>query len=128
MDHRPIALGADAPELRSGALRVVSVVCAFCSIAVGLYALAEVQPSPLAEMLVMYMPAVAVVLWADRDARRTGVVRVHDWGLFLWLAWPVLLPWYVFRTRGPRGWRLLLVLLLLAFSPWIVASLAFASS
>ena len=31
---------------------------------------------------------------------------MQDWGLFLLLAWPVVIPWYAFKTRGRRGWRL----------------------
>ena len=34
----------------------------------------------------------AVCLWLQKDARRTGVGNIQDWGFFLWLFWPVLIP------------------------------------
>ena len=48
----------------------------------------------------------AVILWLQQDARRTGVGSVHDLGYFLLLAWPIVIPWYAFKTRGRSGWRL----------------------
>ena len=65
-----------------------------------------------------------------RDARRTGVALVHDWGLFLCVAWPALIPWYAWKTRGRSGWRLtlnLFTLILSANLSWfLVAWLVYA--
>ena len=50
---------------------------------------------------------------------------VQDWGYFLMLAWPVVIPWYAFKTRGPRGWRLtarLFGLILASYITWIVVA------
>jgi hypothetical protein len=47
---------------------------------------------------------------------------VQDWGYFLLLAWPVVIPWYAFKTRGRSGWRLtagLLGSILPAYISWI---------
>lgn len=50
----------------------------------------------------------AVILWLQKDATRTGVGAVHDWGYFLLLGWPIVIPWYAFKTRGRAGWALTL--------------------
>ena len=73
-------------------------------------------------------PLLAVILWLQKDARRTGVGAVQDWGYFLLLAWPIVIPWYAFKTRGRAGWVLLLTLMGLIISasvtslavPWLI--------
>ena len=66
-----------------------------------------------------------MIIWLQKDARRTGVGTVQDWGYFLLLAWPVVIPWYAFKTRGRSGWRLTLGLLGLvgaAYISWLVTA------
>jgi hypothetical protein len=63
--------------------------------------------------LLMFAPLIAVILWLQKDAQRTGVGAVQDWGMFVWFAWPVVIPWYAFKSRGRGGWRLLLGLIAL---------------
>src|SRR5882672_5927249 len=53
-----------------------------------------------------------------------GVLVFHwftDWGMFMWFAWPVLLPWYAFKTRGRRGWLLVFNLVALVCAPWLAS-------
>ena len=87
-------------------LRVAKLAALVCSLAAALYAGVQIEPSPMAALLLSGGPLVAVILWLQKDARRTGVGAVHDWGYFLWLAWPLVIPWYAFRTRGRSGWKL----------------------
>ena len=105
-------------------LRTACIAAAFCSVAIALYVLASAEPSPLVFLFVTYAPLTAVIVWMHKDAHRTGVGAVHDLGLFLWLAWPVVLPWYVFKTQGPSGWRLLGRLLGLITAPLLTFFLA----
>jgi hypothetical protein len=65
----------------------------------------------LAELL---LPG-SVALWVLADARRRGRSLPYDAGSFIYFAWPVLAPIYLFSTRGWRafgalGWFLLLYL------------------
>jgi hypothetical protein len=63
-----------------------------------------------------------VILWLQTDAKRTGVAAIQDWGLFVWLAWPIVIPWYALKTRGRAGWRLafrLFGLILSAHLSWL---------
>jgi len=87
-------------------LRVARLSALFCSFAAATYAATQSDPSPIAAWVLSGAPLPAVILWLQRDARRTGVGAVQDWGYFLLLAWPVVIPWYAFRTRGRSGWRL----------------------
>jgi hypothetical protein len=89
-------------------LNVAKLAALFSSLAAALYAATEAEPSPIVGVFLSAAPLFAVVLWLQKDAARTGVGAVQDWGYFLLLAWPVVIPWYAFRTRGRRGWRLLL--------------------
>jgi polyferredoxin len=41
--------------------------------------------------------------WLRTDSRKQAVVWVYDLGLFLFLAWPLILPYYLVKTRGAKG-------------------------
>lgn len=41
--------------------------------------------------------------WLQTDSRRRGVLSVYDLGFFLYLAWPVVMPYYLVKTRGAKG-------------------------
>ena len=112
-------------------LRVAIATAVFSSMTAAIYTLAQVEPSN--PMLTFWTlgPLIAVILWLQKDSQRTGVGAVQDWGMFAWLAWPVVIPWYAFKTRGRTGWRLLLGLIALIFSAYVtvfvVACLAYGA-
>ena len=41
--------------------------------------------------------------WLHVDSRRRGVHWVFDMGLFLYVAWPFILPYYILKSRGTKG-------------------------
>jgi hypothetical protein len=86
-------------------LRVAKLTTVFCSLAAVMYAATQAEPSPSVVWFLKSGPLFAVIIWLQKDARRTGVA-VLDWGYFLVIAWPAVIPWYAFRTRGRSGWRL----------------------
>lgn len=45
----------------------------------------------------------AVGWWWRTDSRRRGVLSVYDLGFFLYLAWPIVMPYYLIKTRGAKG-------------------------
>src|SRR5438132_1590647 len=102
-------------------LESVYITAALCSAVAALYTLAQIEPSPLVILFVAFAPPLAVIRWLQRDARSARLSLVHDWGLFMWLAWPVLLPWYAFKTRGRRGWLLIIKLVALICAPWLAS-------
>lgn len=41
--------------------------------------------------------------WLQTDSRRKGVLSVYDPGFFLFLAWPIVMSYYLVKTRGAKG-------------------------
>lgn len=108
-------------------LRTARVTAVACALAAATYAVAQEVPSPLVALFLSIGPLLAVIPWLLKDSRRTGVGSVSDFGLFIWIAWPVVIPWYAFKTRGRAGWRLGLELFALvgsAYLGWFVAAWA----
>src|SRR5437588_11637824 len=50
----------------------------------------------------------AVGWWLRTDSRRRGVLSVYDLGFFLYLAWPVVMLYYLIKTRGAKGLLIML--------------------
>ena len=100
-------------------LGVAKLAALFSSLGAALYAATQAEPSPVVALFLTSGPLMAVLLWLQKDARRTGVGAVQDWGYFLFLAWPIIIPWYAFKTRGPSGWRLMMGLLALIGATYI---------
>jgi hypothetical protein len=103
-------------------LTMAYVTTAVCCAAAALYAALALEPAPLVGLTIAFGPLVAVLLWLHEDARRTKAVTVQDWGFFLWVAWPALLPWYAVKTRGRRGWLLTLGLAALVVAPFFMTA------
>jgi hypothetical protein len=51
---------------------------------------------------------VALAGWVISDARKRRKNLCYDYDSFIFFAWPIMLPAYLFRTRG---WRALITLL-----------------
>ena len=101
-------------------LRIAIGTAVVCSVGAALYVIAGREPSRAASSLIYYLcPALAALIWLQHDSHRTHVGDVHDFGFFAWIAWPVVIPWYAFKSRGKAGWRLLLWLLALILSPYL---------
>ena len=61
-----------------------------------------------------------VAWWVMADARKRGRQLCYDYDSFVYFLWPVVLPVYLFRTRGVRAF-----LTLLCFAGiWLIAALA----
>jgi hypothetical protein len=110
--------------VEDGYMRTAVITSLLCATTGVLYVFADLEPSPLAEWLSTAAPTVAIILWLERDAARTGVGSVHDLGYLLCFAWPIVVPWYALRTRGRAGWRLILLLFALACSAYLGALVA----
>jgi hypothetical protein len=84
-------------------LTIAKLVALSCSIAAVPYGALWIQPHPLAGLMLWGAPLLAVVFWLQKDARRTGVGAVLDLGYFVFVAWPIAIPWYAFATLGGKG-------------------------
>jgi len=103
-------------------LRTAYVTAAFCSLVAVLYAAIAVEPAPILLLFISFAPLTAVCLRLQKDAPSAGISGIQDWGFFLWLFWPVVNPWYAFKTRGLSGWRLAAGLIGLAAAPIVTLS------
>lgn len=60
--------------------------------------------------------------WLYRDDQEKWMWRVWDMGFFLWIAWPVIIPYYLIKTRGIK--RASLIFLFLAITCFAVFEIA----
>lgn len=64
--------------------------------------------------------SLVVSSWVTADARKRGRQLCYDYDSFVYFAWPVVVPVYLFQTRGTRAF-----LTLLCFAGiWFIAMLA----
>ena len=52
--------------------------------------------------------SLVLALWVLRDAQSRGRPLCHDFGAFVFFAWPLVVPVYLFQTRGVRAFLSLL--------------------
>ena len=69
----------------------------------GVYLAREAELPPAFSLLYPLGFLWAVGWWLRRDSRARGVGWVFDMGLFLYIAWPVVMPYYLLKTRGAKG-------------------------
>jgi hypothetical protein len=69
----------------------------------GVYLAREAEPPPAFSFLYPLGLLWVVGWWLRVDSRERGVAWVFDMGLFLYIAWPVFMPYYLLKTRGAKG-------------------------
>jgi hypothetical protein len=84
----------------------------------GVYLAREAEPPPAFSLLYTLGLLWAVGWWLREDSRKRGVGWVFDLGLFLYVAWPIVMPYYLLKTRGAKG-----LLVILAFAGAYVGAL-----
>ena len=47
--------------------------------------------------------ALVITSWATSDARKRGRILCYDYDSFVFFAWPIVVPIYLFQTRGLRA-------------------------
>jgi hypothetical protein len=76
--------------------------------AAGVYLVRETPPPPAFTFLYPLALLWVVGWWLRVDSRERGVGWVFDMGLFLYIAWPIFMPYYLLKTRGAKGLLLML--------------------
>jgi polyferredoxin len=76
--------------------------------AYGVYLGAQLELPPAVMLLDWIGFLWAIGWWLRTDSRKRGVASIYDLGFFLYIAWPVVLPYYLFKTRGAKGLLLIL--------------------
>ncbi|HEX8291432.1 MAG TPA: hypothetical protein VF570_06750 [Pyrinomonadaceae bacterium] len=72
-------------------------------LAAGVYLARGAEPPPAFSFLYPLGLLWAVGWWMRDDSRGRGVGWVFDMGLFLYVAWPFVIPYYLLKTRGAKG-------------------------
>jgi hypothetical protein len=76
--------------------------------AYGVYLGAQLELPPAVTLLYWFGFLWAVGWWLRTDSRKRAVAAVYDLGFFLYIAWPVVMPYYLVKTRGAKGLLLIL--------------------
>src|ERR1041384_670634 len=79
-------------------------------IAGAFYSAHQIEPPPLFLLLRWVGFLWVMGWWLRTDSRKCAVASVYDMGFFLYIAWPVVMPYYLLKTRGTKG-----LLFILAF-------------
>jgi hypothetical protein len=69
----------------------------------GIYLARDIEPPSAFTFLYPLGLLWLIGWWLQTDSRKYGVAWVFDMGLFLYIAWPLIMPYYLFRTRGLKG-------------------------
>jgi hypothetical protein len=83
------------------ALLYVFVV--WTQVASGIYLASDREPPPVFSLLYVLGFIWIIGWWLLRDSRRRSVRWVYDMGLFLYIAWPFIMLYYLPKTRGVQG-------------------------
>ena len=69
----------------------------------GIYATSDMTPPGAFEFLSYLVLFWLVGDWFSRDSKEYKVKWAYDMGFFLYLSWPIFIPFYLFKTRGLRS-------------------------
>ena len=78
----------------------------------------------LAFLASLLLPA-SMALWVLSDARQRQRSLPYDYGSFVFFAWPLVVPIYLFSTRGWRAFATLGLFVVLYFGAALFSSIPF---
>jgi hypothetical protein len=105
----------------SGATILIGIFFLAANVGNALYAAHGLPPSG-GFVFVYYVGfGLALAFWMHADSRRLAVREVLDQGWFVYIAWPVILPYHLFKTRGGRGALTLLGLIGLFVATYLLS-------
>jgi hypothetical protein len=99
------------PEDRKSLSLIVIVVIGFVfltQIADGIYAGKEFEPSGAFVILRYFVLLCLIGYWLEKDSRKFKMSWVFDMGFFLCLAWPFIIIYYLFKTRGRKAFTIVI--------------------
>jgi hypothetical protein len=69
----------------------------------GLYFASETELPPAFELINTLGFLWVIGWWLRTDSRKRGIPWVYDMGFFLNIAWPLIMPNYLLKSRGAKG-------------------------
>jgi hypothetical protein len=85
----------------------VFIIGAFVATVEGLCVGLRVESPPSVDLLSRLTLFCALAWWIHQDSRKRQFPWPYDMGFFLYIAWPFILPYYLFKTRGIKALLLL---------------------
>jgi hypothetical protein len=86
----------------------------------GIYLGLSVEPPDGLELFYWLALLWIIGLWLRTDSRKRCFVWPYDLGLFLYIAGPILVPYYLIKTRGANGLLVILGFLGVSFGAGFV--------
>ena len=83
----------------------------FCMVAFGIASAASPDGAglpPRADLVSRFAFPLVMASWVMADARKRGRRLLPDYDSFVFFAWPIVVPIYLFQTRGARAFLTLL--------------------
>lgn len=66
----------------------------------GFYSIYDLSPSGSFSLISYFLLFWLIGYWFIRDNKNQKIEWIHDMGFFLYIFWPIFIPYYLFRTRG----------------------------
>ncbi|PYV34065.1 MAG: hypothetical protein DMG22_07465 [Acidobacteria bacterium] len=90
-----------APNKFTGWLVYASAAVA--GLCAGAYDARGIEISGVFRLLTYFGFLTLMSYWLQNDSKRSEAWRVRDFGFFMFLMWPLIVPYYLLKTRGARG-------------------------
>jgi hypothetical protein len=91
-----------------------TVFISIANFVIGLYSGFSIQPSLAFQLVFILIFWAALSWWFLDDSKNHGLEWLHSWGIFLYAAGWLVVPYYLFKTRGAKA--LLIILALIALT------------
>lgn len=117
--------GTSAEQNRTLTLATLVMLSICMSIYVILLARQEVWFGRNLEQAWFFVFSATAACWGTSDARARQVARSFDFGFYIFLLWPVTLPYYLMRTRGAFGFWVFVGFVVLYLAPTIIGGMVY---
>jgi hypothetical protein len=97
------AIGKSRVYVWSKSLVPLFLLTAIFAVGGSLLALRGCNPSEPTQLLWRFAFSLILVCWVRVDVRAQRYSAPFDFDAFIFFGWPVAVPYYLYRTRGGRG-------------------------
>jgi hypothetical protein len=108
-------------------LILIVVFLLITHIADSIYYAYEIEPSGAFAILSYVFLFSLIGYWLEKDSKRYGVKWMLDMGFFLYLAWPVIIPYHLFKTRGIKAFLTILAFIGIYIGTYLIGLLVYFS-
>ena len=113
-------LSGQARTLRQSFLPLVALTVIFAT-GLSIFAARGVAASRSTELLWSFEFQLILTLWVAADRRNRGFSLPYEFDTFVFFAWPAVVPYYLYRSRGRRGLLLGAGIWALYIAPYLTA-------